>query len=148
MSGPFNIPKLIKQCIPPQKQVETWDSIVDSLTRLFPNERVRNFIQAYRSDAALRTALGKALERAVQRFTAEYEDRELVHAVTQDTRFWDIPAVRAVFQEMITRPSLNLQQEQSIMSRSFSDVLPAVDPKGLTRQYTSFYAVSCRSHKV
>jgi len=93
MLDPFHIMNIINQFIPPHKQVEIQDRVIDTLAKAFPDERWRALIQAYRSDAAFQGALAIALKRAVQRFAVEYQDRELVEAVTQDARFWDRSSV-------------------------------------------------------
>ena len=85
----------IKQFIPPHKQIEIQNRIIDTLARAFPNEHWRKLIQAYRSDAAFQESLATALKRAVQKFAIGYEDSELVEAVTQGPHFWDIPSVQS-----------------------------------------------------
>src|SRR2546425_680416 len=94
MPDVFDIARIIKQFIPPHKQVELQDHIIDILAKAFPDERWHNLILAYRSDAAFQDSLAKALKRAIQRFVVDYPDKELVHAVTRDTHFWDVPSTR------------------------------------------------------
>lgn len=120
---------ILKRFIPPHKQVEMQNRIVDILAKAFPDERWRKLIQTYRSDAAFRDALAMALKRAVQRFASDYEDKELVDAVTESPRFWDVPSVQNALQEIITRPSSYLQQERQVLFRSFADVLPTAEPE-------------------
>jgi len=122
---PFDIANIIKQFIPPHKQVELQDRIVDSLTKAFPHWQ--SVIQTFRSDAAFRDALSKALERAVQKFASNYEDKEIVDAVTQNSRFWDKPGVQSTLQEIVARPSSYLQSERDTLFHSFADVLSALE---------------------
>jgi hypothetical protein len=82
---------IIKRFIPPQMKVKIQDRVVDILTETSTNEYWRKLIRSYRSDAEFQDSFAKALERAVQRFASEYEDKELVDALTQSTRFWDLP---------------------------------------------------------
>lgn len=126
MPGAFDILTIMKQFLPAHKQVEIQDRIIDILIKAFPNERWQYILQAYRSDASFQATLATALQRAVQRFVREYEDREIVEAVTEDTHFWDIPSVQSALQEIVIRPSSYLSPERGIVLRSFTDVLPGV----------------------
>src|SRR5215472_13168648 len=130
MLNPLDI---IKQFIPPHKQVEIQDRMINTLAEAFPNEHWRKLIQAYRSDAAFQESLATALKRAVQSFALSYQDSELVEAVTQDSRFWDRPSVQSALQEIITRPSSYLQQECKTLFHSFADVLPTMEPERVER---------------
>jgi hypothetical protein len=123
----------IKQFIPPHKQVEIQDRIIDTLARAFPNEHWRKLIHAYRSDAAFQESLATALKRAVQKFAIDYEESELVEAVTQGPHFWDVPSVQSALQEIITRPSSYLQKERKALFYSFADVLPTTEPERVER---------------
>jgi hypothetical protein len=58
---------------------------VGTLIQAFPGERWHKLIQSYRSDVAFRQAISTSLERAVQKFAFDYEDVELVQAVTKNT---------------------------------------------------------------
>src|SRR5437588_994512 len=138
MLNPFDGIEIIKQFIPPHKQIEIQDRIVDTLARAFPNGHLRKLIQAYRSDAAFQDALAAALKRAVQKFVFQYEDRELVEALTQGPHFWDLPSVQSALQEMITRPSSYLQQEHQTLFHSFADVLPTMEPQRVGRAVSFF----------
>ena len=100
MPNPFEI---IKQFIPPHKQIEIQDRIIDTLAKASPNEHLRKAIQAYRSDAVFQNSLTAALKRAVEKFALNYEDRELVEALTQDSRFWDTSSIQSVLQEITAR---------------------------------------------
>jgi len=138
MLNPFDGIEIIKQFIPPHKQIEIQDRIVDTLARAFPNGHLRKLIQAYRSDAAFQDALAAALKRAVQKLVLRHEDRELVEALTQGPHFWDIPSVQSALQEMITKPLSYLQQEHLTLFYSFADVLPTMEPQRVGRAVSFF----------
>lgn len=125
----LNILDIISRFIPSNKRDEIQDRIVDILGSASPNENWRKLIQIYRTDAAFRDELAKAIDRAVQSFVINYQDQDIVDAVTIDTHFWDIQSVQEALQEIITRPSSFLQQERQILLHTFADVLPTVEPK-------------------
>lgn len=138
MLNPFDIIEIVKQFIPPHKQIEIQDRIIDTLAKTFPNEHGRKLIQSYRSDAAFQEALAIALKRAVEKFARYYEDGELVEALTQGPRFWDIPGVQSALQEIIIRPSSYLERERKTLFHSFADVLPAMEPERVERAVYCF----------
>src|SRR5438874_2112540 len=55
---------------------------------------------------ALSRALAAAVRRAEERFAREYrqQDAELADALATQTRFADLPSVRAALREIVTRP--------------------------------------------
>lgn len=120
---------ILKLFFPLHIRIKMQDWIVDTLAEAYPDERWRKLIRAYRSDAAFQEDLAIALERAIQRFAIDYEDKELVKAVTQSTRYWDIPSVRNALKEIIVRPFSYLKPERTMLKRSFTDVLPTAEPK-------------------
>jgi hypothetical protein len=77
-----------------------------------------------------RRALGRAVERAVSRaeqeFAAEYArvDPELASALTGQTRFADLPSVRAALRDLLMRPFHDPAAPLATLRRSFTDVLP------------------------
>ena len=124
---------LIQRFIPHHIQVKLQDRIVDTLTAASSDERWRRLMGSYRSDAEFRASFTRALERAVQRLAREYEDQELVDAVTRSTRFWDVPSVQNALREMILRPSSYLESEYHLVLHSFTDVLPTVEAERVSR---------------
>lgn len=74
----------------------------------------------------LRGALAAAVTRAEQRFAQEYraQDAELADALTQQTRFADLPSVRAALHDLVARPFHDPAQAVATVRRSFADVLP------------------------
>lgn len=78
-----------------------------------------------------RRALGRALDKAVRaaerRFADEYRahDAELVDALVHQTRFADLPSVRAALRALITRPFHDTSAPIAVLRQSFDDVLPA-----------------------
>ncbi len=77
-----------------------------------------------------RRALGRALDaavtRAAQRFAESYSgrDAELTDALTRQTRFADLPSVRAAMRDLLTRPFHDPSAPVAALRRSFADVLP------------------------
>jgi hypothetical protein len=127
---------ILKRFVPPHVLEKLRDRVVDTAAQAFPNWRKQ--IQAYRSDAAFRDSLFLVVERAVRRFALDYEDKELVDALTHDTRFWDLPSVQDALREIVTRPSSYLQPERTLLKHSFRDVLPTVEPERVERAIRFF----------
>jgi len=75
---------------------------------------------------AMLRALTAAITRAEQRFAQEYraQDAELVDALTAQTRFADLPSVRAALRDLLTRPFHDPSQPLTTLRQSFADVLP------------------------
>jgi len=75
---------------------------------------------------ALERALSAAVVQAEQRFAREYrlQDADLVDALTTQTRFADLPSVRAALRELLTRPFHDTAAPIEQLRRSFDDVLP------------------------
>ncbi|HEU4326308.1 MAG TPA: AAA family ATPase [Roseiflexaceae bacterium] len=75
---------------------------------------------------ALARALDAAVTRAAQRFAESYsgQDAELTDALTKQTRFADLPSVRAAMRDLLTRPFHDPSAPVATLRRSFTDVLP------------------------
>ncbi|GAB4198013.1 MAG: tetratricopeptide repeat protein [Roseiflexaceae bacterium] len=75
---------------------------------------------------ALRRALDAAVERAAQRFAETYaaQDAELAAMLTKQTRFADLPTVRAAMRELLARPFHDPTAPVATLRQSFADVLP------------------------
>ena len=67
-----------------------------------------------------------AVQRAETHFATEYarHDAELAAVLTQQTRFADLPSVRAALREVLTRPFDDPNRAIAVVQRSFNDVLP------------------------
>ncbi len=122
-------PGILLRFIPNRVKVQLQDKLVDTLSEASSDERWRKLVRSFRSDAKFQSAFEKALELAVQRFADEYEDKELVEALTQSTRFWDLPSVQTALKEIVNRPSSYLSKERDTLLHSFSEVVPGVEPE-------------------
>jgi LuxR family glucitol operon transcriptional activator len=109
--------------------VQVQDKLVDNLSDISPDPRWRKLVRSFRSDAQFQAAFEKALEKAVQRFAAEYSDQELVDALTQSTRFWDLPSVQKALKTIVTNPSSYLDKERDTLLDSFAEVAPGLEPE-------------------
>ncbi len=82
------------------------------------------------AERADRRALQRALEVAVicaeRQFATEYaaHDPELATALTSNTRFADLPSVRAALRELLARPFHDPGGAVGVLRGSFADVLP------------------------
>jgi tetratricopeptide (TPR) repeat protein len=76
---------------------------------------------------ALQRAIDAAVLRAEQQFAATYaaHDGELAIALAQQTRFADLPSVRAALHELLVQPFHDPQPAAEVLRRSFADVLPS-----------------------
>ncbi len=75
----------------------------------------------------MQRAISAAVRRAEERFARGYHntDAELTDALMAQTRFADIPSVRAALKEMLTHPFHDPALTVATLQRSFSDVLPS-----------------------
>jgi hypothetical protein len=75
---------------------------------------------------ALSRSLARAVLRAESEFAREYArvDPELADAITSNTRFADLPSVRAALRDLLTRPFHDSAAPVAILRRSFAEVLP------------------------
>ena len=103
-----------------------------------PDSRWGKLMRSFRSDAEFHAAFEHALKHAVERFVAEYSDKELASALIHSTHFWDLPQVQNALKEIIRRPSSYLETERNILFASFADVLPAVEPDRVERTVSFF----------
>ncbi|MFL5804317.1 MAG: tetratricopeptide repeat protein [Roseiflexaceae bacterium] len=74
----------------------------------------------------LRRGIAAAVKRAAERFAREYriQDAELADALTQQTRFADLPSVRAALRDLVARPFHDPAAPVAAVQRSFAEVLP------------------------
>ncbi len=120
---------ILVRFIPNRVKSQLQDKMVDILSEASSDERWRKLVRSFRSDARFQSAFEKALERAVQRFADEYPDKDLVEALTNSTRFWDLPSVQAALREVVTRPSSYLSDERDTIVQSFAEVVPNIEPE-------------------
>ncbi|MBP1466187.1 tetratricopeptide repeat protein [Candidatus Chloroploca sp. M-50] len=75
---------------------------------------------------ALQRALVAAVSSAEQQFASTYaeHDPELVQALLYQTRFSDLPSVRAALRDLLARPFHDPHGAVDVLRRSFTDVLP------------------------
>ncbi|NWJ97860.1 MAG: tetratricopeptide repeat protein [Chloroflexi bacterium] len=112
--------------IPKKVMDEVKDRVVDILIEVSPDDKWRKLVRSFRSDGAFQNAFVEALKRAVERFAEEYEDKDLVEAITQSITFWDLPSVQKALRTVITRPSSYLEPERKILYQSFAEVMPTI----------------------
>ena len=80
-----------------------------------------------RSDRrALQRAIEAAVIRAEQQFALEHDahDPALVQVLIHQTRFADLPSVRAALRDLLAQPFHDPQGAVAVLRRSFTDVLP------------------------
>ena len=75
---------------------------------------------------ALLRRLEAAVSRAETRFAHEYRahDAELADTLSTQTRFADLPSVRAALRDLLTRPFHDPAPSVALLRQSFADVLP------------------------
>lgn len=138
--------ELVLRFIPNPVKAQVRDRAVDLLVEAAPDDTWRKRLLALRSDGAFRLAFENSLERAVQRFAAEYDDPALVDALTQSTRFWDLPGVQRALREIVVRPSSYLVPERDILLQSFAEIVPDVPFERVERAVRFF--MQCLAEEV
>lgn len=75
---------------------------------------------------ALQRAIAAAVTRAEEQFAQEYatHDPELVQVLIHQTRFADLPSVRAALRDLLAQPFHDPQGSVAVLRRSFAEVLP------------------------
>jgi LuxR family glucitol operon transcriptional activator len=101
------------------------DLLVNALGQLI-GEVTGQSVESLLERRALERGLAAAVGRAEQRFAHEYraQDAELADALTAQTRFADLPSVRAALRELLTHPFHDPALSVARLQRTFGDVLP------------------------
>lgn len=101
------------------------DLLINTLGQMLGEVFGETLEQKFERRAMLR-ALAVAVTRAEQRFAEEYraQDAELVDVLSTQTRFADLPSVRAALRALLTRPFHDPSQPVAALRQSFADVLP------------------------
>ncbi|MFN8454004.1 MAG: tetratricopeptide repeat protein [Anaerolineae bacterium] len=115
--------------LPPSLKQQAVDAAVDFVSdqaRKFLSEEFSGKIKKLRSDAAFQTAFGEGLQRAANRFAAEYvtEDEDLVAALTADKSFFQNGEIQKALLAILKKPGVYLADEQELVAQSFDSVLP------------------------
>jgi LuxR family glucitol operon transcriptional activator len=92
----------------------------------FVADKVGDQLSTEAERRTLSRALDEAVARAERQFVAEHgaHDPELVAALTRDTRFADLPSVRAALRGLLTQPFHDPSGSVAVLQHSFADVLP------------------------
>jgi tetratricopeptide (TPR) repeat protein len=122
----FDLTGLIPEALRRQA-VDAAVDFVSEQAKKFLNEDFSLKIKKLRSDAAFQKVFGEGLQRAANRFAAEYalEDEDLVAALARDKTFFQNEAVQQAMLAILKKPGLYLAEEQEIVAQSFDTVLPA-----------------------
>lgn len=73
-------------------------------------------------NSAVKEEINKAVERAAERFSIEYPDKELARALTIDTKFYDLPSIKTAIYKFLENP-FN-PAPQLLIEGEFDMVLP------------------------
>lgn len=85
------------------------------------------------SDHAFLEALDGAWKSGVDRFSTEYDDREMVAAINKNEDFWKSPSVKAALLKLASHPGAWLEGEQATVNQHFDDVLPGYPRERVSR---------------
>lgn len=130
----------------PEKVVsKLTDIAIDNLNKYLPNKQLRDLIETFHSEAGLRTALKKSIERAIQRFNDQYTDHELANILIKE-KFWELPAVQEILRTVITRPSSYLEFERTQFIQTFTGVFPEISSEKM--QEALHFFIYCLSDEV
>ena len=89
-------------------------------------EEVGRKLKQLRSDAAFNKQFEEGLQRAIQRFVAEYEleDEDLVSAIAADKDFFKNEAIQKALLAILKKPGTYLGEDREKIAQSFESVLP------------------------
>lgn len=116
--------------IPPGIAEKLWSGIVDLLVEYGKDrlsEEAAARIESLRADHVTASEVQKAIEHAATRFAQEYPDRGLALALTQSTRFYDLPSVQSSVREFLAHPFDPAPKIQ--LEKDFASVLPVGEQK-------------------
>lgn len=121
----FDLTSLLPQSLK-QQAVDAAVDFVSDQAKKFLSEEFSSKIKKLRSDAAFQTAFGEGLQRAADRFAAEYvaEDEDLVAALTGDKTFFQNGEIQKALLAILKKPGVYLADEQELVAQSFDSVLP------------------------
>jgi LuxR family glucitol operon transcriptional activator len=122
----FDILSLIPQSLKQQAADAAVDFVSDQAKK-FLGDELSGKIKKLRSDAAFQTAFMEGLQRAADRFAAEYtvEDEDLVAALAADKTFLQNEEIQQALLAILKKPGVYLSNEQEIVVQSFDSVLPS-----------------------
>ena len=114
--------------IPQELKQLARDALVDFVSdqaKEYLSDRISDKIKLLRSDAAFQRQFEAGLERAIERFIAEYElkDEDLVAAIAADDSFFQNQEVQEALLTIIKHPGAYLVEEQDVLRCSFDSVL-------------------------
>lgn len=121
----FDLTSLIPQSLK-QQTVDAAVDFVSDQAKKFLSEEFSGKIKKLRSDAAFQNAFGEGLQRAADRFAAEYvtEDEDLVAALTADKSFFQNSEIQKALLAILKKPGVYLVDAQEVVAQSFDSVLP------------------------
>jgi hypothetical protein len=110
---PLGLIGLIPQSIKQQAR----DALVDFVTdqaKKYASDEIAAKLKKLRSDAAFNQAFEEGLQRAAQRFIAEYElqDEDLVAAIAVDKGFFENEEVQSALIAILKKPGASLAEER------------------------------------
>jgi hypothetical protein len=121
----FDITSLIPQSLK-QQAVDAAVDFVSEQAKKFLGEELSSKIRRLRSDAAFQATFAEGLQRAADRFVAEYavEDEDLVLALAADKAFFQNEDIQKALLAILKKPGIYLADEQALLAQSFDSVLP------------------------
>ncbi|MBI1876673.1 MAG: hypothetical protein HYR94_00240, partial [Chloroflexi bacterium] len=121
----FDILSLIPQSLKRQA-IDTAVDFVSDQAKKYLSDELSNKIKKLRSDAVFQAAFAEGLQRAAERFAAEYavEDEDLVAVLVADKTFFQNEEIQHALLAILKKPGLYLANEQELVAQSFDSVLP------------------------
>ncbi len=105
------------------------DTLVDCISdqaEKYGGHKVASKIRLLRSDAQFKSEFEKALQKAIKRFSIEYEsqDEDLSTAIMSERTILEDKQVTSALITMLKQPGSYLDEEREILVQSFNSVLP------------------------
>ncbi len=119
----------ILSLIPDEVKQKLLDGVVGVLVQQAERhggDKLAATISRLSSQSAFNEAFTSAMQHAVDRFTAEYSDRDedLVNAILADRTFWQAKEIQQALISLISRPGAWLVDQQEAVLQHFTDILP------------------------
>jgi len=122
---PLDLLKLIPDDIKTGMRDKLVEFVYDQAKKHLGDE-IANKLKKLRSDAGFNKKFEQGLQRAIERFVAEYqlEDEDLVAAIAENKEFFLNEEIQAALLKVIKNPGAYLDEEHEIVIQSFASVLP------------------------
>lgn len=107
-----------------------FDELIDATVQVgkkFLGDEIASAIENLKSDGAFNIAFRTALKNASDRWITEFEDQEIIIAITAEKQIWKNPIVTKTLRDIVRKPSGYHLDEINRIVDEFNNVAPGFD---------------------